>query len=165
MKDRRYILIILVFLMLGLGIYYKYDSYINRRISRELDIAVPNSINFKYVDSHGALGDGILFAKGSFNEKQGEDFMDQIEGQWNKIPLTQDIKTILYGNRNYSSDLGRRLGLPVVNEGYWILIDRHGGNIRESSGGEKILSRSSANYSFAVFDSKSNIFYYLEYDS
>lgn len=166
MKTYKYVLLILAFLAFGFIIYFKYETSINKRISKELDIEIPYDVEFKHTDSHGGFhGDGILFAKAQFSEKNADKIKSNIIKTWNKVPLTENIRTILYGNESYSSELGKRLGLPKIHNGYWIFIDRHGGNIREKNGGEKILSRPSANYSFAVFDIDNKILYYLEYDS
>lgn len=166
MKTYKYVLVVLVFLVFGFIIYFKYETSINRRISKELDIEIPYNVELKYTDSHGGFhGDGILFAKAQFNEKSLDKIKSNIANTWNKAPFTEDIKILLYGNRNYSSNLGERLGLPKTYNGYWVFIDRHGGNIRKKNGGEKVFSRASANYSFAVFDIDNKILYYLEYDS
>ncbi len=165
MKHKAYILIIIVFILIGGCLYYNYDTSINMRISRDLDMEMPYKVKFTYTDDHGWFGDGETLAKAKIDEKHINKIKNYVIKKWKKTPLPKNIKIALYGNRDYISTLARDLGMPIIDNGYWIFIDRHGGQIREFTNGDKIFTRASANYSFAIFDMDTNMFYYITYDS
>lgn len=165
MKLRHYILIIIIFILLGGRLYYNYQTSINMRISRDLEIEMPYRVKFSHINTQGWFGDGENLAKAKIEEKHIDKIKNHVTRKWRKTPLPKNIKIALYGNKDYISRLAQDLGMPIIKNGYWIFIDRHGGRIREFNNGDKIFTRSSANYSFAMFDMDTDMFYYITFDS
>lgn len=118
-------------------------------------------------DTHGGFhGDGsyYLILDCSHNT---ENALKIIEG-WNSLPLSENLNLLMFGGEKdgikYSHDLSEKAHMPEIENGYYCFRDRQP-QAEDSSDDSELLSRSSCNFSLAVYDSDTNIFYYFEYDT
>lgn len=138
------------------------DDFLQNRISESLGIdASRGTVVESYDDHSGFHVDGTLFAVLSFPD---DALQSQIAapGGWYALPMTEELHTLLYGTRTEEAAIGPYVGvtIPKVEEGYWILIDRH--SEREKS---EILDGGSFNYTAAVYDALHDCLIYVEYDT
>ena len=134
------------------------------------DISGINIDKLKLVDeydSHGGFqNDGISYRKYVANNY---DIMQDIEndGRWKAFPLSKTVEMILYGinfNGAYIVDESQNVLMPMVNDGYYLLIDRHS-EAKDNDQEEDIFERYSLNYSVFVYDSENNFLYICEQDT
>lgn len=144
-----------------------YSQSINKRISSDLKLSIPKDLKIEYEDTHGGFnGDGETLAKVKLEDKDAERILSEIKDNdnWRTLPLTKNIKLKIYGGERYISDLAQRLDMPEIDNGYWIFIDRFGGEIKYND--DKFLfARASANFTLGIYDVENNILYYCKYDS
>lgn len=165
MKNKRYVIILILAVLLLLSIYTINYNSISKRISRDLGINIPHSLKFKYTDSHGGfLGDGILLAKANLTEKQINRIIDKSKINWNKTPISIEKQLLIYGSVSDGTtivpDIDNDDIIPEIYNGYWIFKDR---TSKERKG--RFPDARIGNYSLGVIDSDFNIFYYLKFDS
>lgn len=151
-----------MFLLLGIGII-NYNS-INKKISRDLEINIPSSLEFEYEDTHGGFhGDGVTLAEANLQDKDISNIIDKSKTNWRKAPISLDKQLLIYGSSSDGStiipntDDGR---IPVIENGYWVFKDR---TTRETK--ERFPDARSGNYSVGVIDLDTNTFYYIKFDS
>ncbi|MBR2744034.1 MAG: hypothetical protein IKE01_01885 [Clostridia bacterium] len=130
-------------------------------ISSDLEIKIPLTAKISCVDSHGGFHmDGETKAEVYFNEKQAQKFVQKIKdnGYWNKLPMNETLQK--YINRPPEEEMS----IPIINKGYWYLIDRNNmaANKHES---DEIFDRVSRNYTVAIYDTDSNKLYYFREDT
>lgn len=140
-------------------------------IAKQINIKMPNVLNIEYMDDHGGFhGDGQKFAKIEFDKTNGQNILMQIENyeKWNKLPLTENLNLIMYGgskdNIEYTHKFAEKLGIPQIDNGYWLFTDRH----TESTYPEKdteLFERHSFNFTLAMYDGDNNTLYYFEFDT
>ena len=129
-------------------------------VAKELDLDVSGGRVISSSDTHGGFhGDGMTFIVLEFS---GDEVLAQIKEnpQWSPLPLDDTVSTVLYGKLNgaksvaplVSDGQGKAL-VPQIQEGYYLLLDRHTG-----AGGD-ILSRASFNFTVAVYDSDTGKLY------
>lgn len=148
MKNKKYIIIFILLVFLIVGFYAVNYNSIDRKISRDLEIYLPNKLNFEYEDSHHwFLGDGITLAESDLNEKQISLIIDKSDTDWGKSPIPTEIKEVIY---EPSRDMSE------VKNGYWIFKNR------TPEGRFEHITR---NYSLGVIDLDTNTFYYIKFDS
>lgn len=154
---------VLLFIVLIIVFAFSFTQPISKRISKSLGIKIPGNIHIEYEDTHGGFhGDGFLVAKIKFEEKKSEKILLQIKNNpnWKPLPLTKNTEIALY----QFSGLAEKVNMPKTDKGYWLLIDRFGGEIIGNNDTE-LLSRSAANFTVGIYDSENNILYYYELDT
>lgn len=168
MQYKRQIFLAIIFTSF-IVLFFRNNTKINRKISKDLEIKVPISLDFQYLDTHGGFhGDGIMFAKASLNDKNIERMIGKSKQKWTKTPMSENIELELYGGKRgeiyRESNLAKDMGMAKIKEGYWIFLDRSKGN-RTFTNGENLFPRISANYSLGIIDIIENKFYYIKFDS
>lgn len=168
MKYKNHIIVIITLVLIGV-FFFRNNTRINRKISKDLGIKVPNTLSFQYEDTHGGFhGDGITLAKANLKNRDVEIIIKKSKSVWMKTPISDKVELELYGGTkgemNRESDLAKSLEMPKIEDGYWIFLDRFGGK-KVFNKGENLFPRASGNYSLGVIDSKENIFYYIKFDS
>ena len=154
---------VLLFIVIIIVFAFSFTQPISKRISKSLGIKIPGNIHIEYEDTHGGFhGDGFLVAKIKFEEKKSEKILLQIKNNpnWKPLPLTKNTEIALY----QFSGLAEKVNMPKTDKGYWLLIDRFGGEIIGNNDTE-LLSRSAANFTAGIYDSENNILYYYELDT
>lgn len=118
-------------------------------------------------NTHGGFhGDGsyYLILDCSNNTEKALKIVDD----WNSLPLSENLELIMFGGEkdgiNYGYDLSEEAHMPEIENGYYCFRDRHS-QAEDSSDDSELLSRSSFNFSLAVYDSDTNRFYYFEFDT
>ena len=139
------------------------DDYWQRHISESLRINASEGIVVESYDDHsGFQGDGTSYAVLSFEDEKMEQGI-VAPGGWHQLPLTENLETLIYGTRTETSATGPFIGItmPRVDNGYWYFYDRQG----ETEADSLVLTRSSYNYTFALYDTENDLLYYCEYDT
>ncbi len=125
----------------------------------------------EYEDSHGGFhGDGETFAVVTFSEEGAWELETclgyELPG-WEKLPLTGDAHQVLYGGNSWRPLIHDDSGEPLVPElsnGWFFFLDRQV-DYEEDYVKESIFSRSSFNFTLAVYDADSNTLYYFRLDT
>lgn len=139
------------------------DDFLQSRISESLGIDVSKGAVVQSYDDHsGFHGDGTTYAVLSFKDDALEQAISA-PGGWHKLPLTENLQTLIYGTRTDTSVHGPFIGItvPKVENGYWCFYDRQG----ETADDGGVLSRGSYNYTIAMYDADADRLYYCEYDT
>lgn len=118
-------------------------------------------------DTHGGfLGDGsyYLILDCSNNKETALEIVDI----WNNIPLSENLDLIMFGGKkdgiSYKYELSEEAHIPKIENGYYHFRDRHS-KATDSSDDSELFRRASFNFSLAMYDSDTNIFYYFEFDT
>lgn len=118
-------------------------------------------------DSHGGFhgdGDSLIVLDCSGNSDKAV----QIVSDWNALPLSENLQLIMYGGEkdgvNYAYNLAEEAGIPVVTNGCYRFCDRHSQSSNSTDDSE-LLSRSSFNFSLAIYDADTDTLYYYEFDT
>lgn len=160
------LLLLIIFSLVGCG---KKD--IQSDISDSIGIDVSKGTVLTDSDSHGGFhGDGMMFQQILFEDS---DLSDEIKdnGNWNPMPLSENIEALVYGIEEGTSSIGPFLTdesgdpiIPDIQNGYYYFYDRHSES-KEPLSDEDVLSRASFNFTLAVYDSDDHILYYVEFDT
>lgn len=115
-------------------------------------------------DSHGGFhGDGTYFL--ILDCSKNKELSMKLVKDWKVLPLTENLHTILYGNDTYGALLLEEEGsIPVISNGYYYFYDRHSESI-DFSDDTELLHRYSYNFTLAIYDSDTDIMYYVEFDT
>ena len=139
------------------------DDYWQRHISESLRIDASEGVVVESYDDHGGFqGDGTSYAVLSFADEKLEQGI-AAPGGWHQLPLTENLETLIYGTRTETAATGPFIGItmPRVENGYWYFYDQQG----ETEDDSLVLTRSSYNYTFALYDTENDLLYYCEYDT
>ena len=114
-------------------------------------------------DSHGGFqGDGISYFK--YDVKEDNILADiEKDGRYHKFPLEKAALEMLYDNP-YIVDENQKALMPEVNNGYYLIIDRHS-DAHEGQDNMEIFERYSLNYTIVVYDSDNQYLYICEQDT
>lgn len=158
MKKKKYFIRSMIVILLLLSIYIINYNSINKKISRDLGVHIPSSLKIEYKDSHGGfLGDGMTLAKANLNDKQIKQLLDKSETKWTKEPMPLEIRQIVSVRYNEKlNDKGDYKEISDINNKYWVFKNRTP---------QGRLSHITRNYSVAIIDIDTNIFYYVKFDS
>lgn len=137
-------------------------------IGRKLDLDLSRAALEEYRDTHGGfLGDGETFARIRLPEDAaGEAVSRMLHGGpwWKALPLTGELNRVLYGTGMepplFRSETGGPM-LPEVTKGWYFFYDEQG----TPYGEESLFSRSSFNFTLAVYDKETGILYYFVLDT
>lgn len=118
-------------------------------------------------DTHGGfLGDGeyYLILDCSENIEQAEELIKD----WKPLPLTENLQLAMYGGEkngvHYGYNFAEEAHWPEISNGVYKFVDRHD-EAFDKSDDTNLLNRYSFNFSIAVYDLDTNIFYYFEQDT
>ena len=129
--------------------------------SSQIEIQIPFFAKIEEKDTHGGFhGDGEAFAKIYFSKEQATEFVNKVKqnSNWKELPIPEELKDSL------PEPIDNGMKIPFVENGYWFCIDRHS-EANDRHNYNEMLSRSSLNYSIAVFDNDSNILYFYALDT
>ena len=135
------------------------DFSILRRVGRMLDLDLGRAELIRYRDTHGGFhGDGETFAVITLPEeiaRGAESMMSYGQPWWHPLPLTEELRQVLWGDSPLCADI------PIVTKGWYFFYDAQGDPYLE----ESLFSRSSFNFTLAVYDSESHTLYYFQLDT
>lgn len=134
------------------------------RISEEVGLDVTAGEILSYEDSHGGFhGDGetvVQIAVSGLTLPK--------DSHWHSLPLTPNVYAAVYGAPLYGFDSMGPLfpegSVPEVKNGFWYFCDRHT-DASDTADDRDLHSRSSWNFTVAVYDGDSGTLYYLELDT
>ena len=118
-------------------------------------------------DTHGGFrgdGDYYLILDCSGNVEAALNIIED----WKPLPLSENLELLLYGGVkdgvSYGYNLCEKAHIPIIQNGYYRFEDRNSEaeNVEDDS---ELLSRGSFNFSLALYDSDTNLFYYFEFDT
>ena len=92
----------------------------------------------------------------------GKNPIEQIKNNsdWKQLPL-DEVAEFLAHDLKIQLDNGEASLMPDVENGYYIVIDRHS----QKNENDDILGRASYNFTIAIYDTDANILYYCEFDT
>lgn len=115
-------------------------------------------------DTHAWMGDGRYYL--TLDCSNNVDKANEVVKDWQKLPFTEDIKLIMYGDVQHGSFYERKdsnTKFPEIENGSYMVVNRHNGGEAEQV--DDLPYMSSNNFTIAVYDSDTNKMYYFEYDS
>ena len=140
-------------------------------ISNTLEVDVSDGVVIYQYDDHGGfLGDGEMLVKLSFSDT---DCLNRIKesSDWKPLPLTKNLEAFVYGaviyGCNYEPcihDEDYNPVVPKIENGYYCFVDRHSQS-KDKKDDSALLNRYSINCSLAIYDTDTNLLYYLELDT
>lgn len=141
-------------------------------ISKVLGIDLSNGKILQNTDSHGGFhGDGTTYVEISFDENNSKTVIEKLENnkEWNKLPLTDNLNTAVYGNESentgsYVTNSDGKQLFPVVENGYYFFLDRHDDS-NDPKDDTNLLNRHSFNFTIAIYDTDKHILHYCEFDT
>ena len=127
-------------------------------VSNECGITL-NNATIKYSnDTHGGFHyDGckqvIILCDSDFD-------IEEISSNehWHELPLSDNINKFLY--QPYSE----QVNIPIIENGYFYFKDRFE-DTRITYNDNKLFDRQAFNFTVAIYDSDSNVLYYVKFDS
>jgi hypothetical protein len=151
------------------------DASVKRRISNTVADVSNGSVE-KYINTHGGfLGDGETYIKISFDNKK---CLNSITNNrlWKPFPLTQDIKTALWGREYTVGDTEISEGplisneegivIPAIKNGYYCFIDRTEGKNELKRTADRFINVGySYNFTISIYDTDTDSLYYYELDT
>ena len=96
-------------------------------------------------------------------------FLEDIQGSayWHPLPLSENLSAAVYGWQTETEGFGPLFPedmIPSVENGCWFFLDRHP-EATDPADDTDLHSRSSWNFTAAIFDADTGILYYLELDT
>lgn len=140
------------------------------QISKELGVDCSSGkIEFSK-DTHGGFhGDGTTFVVLEFSDDEFENTLKELQ-IWSPLPLSENIITLIYGAKTDHSLNGPYIGedgaalFPKIENGYYFYYDRQSDS-KDSADDADVLTRSSFNFTIAVYDSDTNKLYFGKLDT
>ena len=119
------------------------------------------------LDTHGGFqgeGSHYLILDCSHNKAKAL----EIVKDWNKLPLSENLNYIMYGEvkdgLTYGYELAKEAHIPKIENGYYIFKDRHPES-NDSKDDTELLDRYSYNFLIAIYDCDTNRMYYFKFDT
>lgn len=114
-------------------------------------------------DSHGGFhGDGETYMVLQFRDET--QFSVPESPFWHALPLTENLRSVLYGNNIMLTDDAGNPRVPEIENGFYFFCDRHSEST-DPTDDAGLFSRSSLNFTLAVYDSDTCTLYYYEQDT
>ena len=132
------------------------------------NLDVTNGEILYFNDTHGGfLGDGECYAEVKFLNNSVSDI---IKSEWQKLPLTNNLNTVIYGGE-VETEFGPGTVLsfvddkiPKVKNGYYYFEDRHSDSTNKKDDTD-ILGRYSYNFTVAIYDLDTHTLYFYALDT
>ena len=157
------LLLCLLCLMQGCG-----DRETKKEISDALGMDVSGGEIMDVWDTHGGFhGDG--FSVVTLQDPEGQICTGILSAEgWRKLPLSENVTTLLYGMTGEGLHEGRTSGsalpIPETENGLWFFLDRHS-HCTDPYDDGALFTRASINCTVAVYDMDTGTLYYMEYDT
>lgn len=133
-----------------------------REVAKFCGMDTANAVTLEGMDSHGGFqGDGTSYLKLHFSQPP------EFGEGWKALPMSENVTTLCYGIENEYGHFGPYIDaglIPEVEHGYYLFYDRHSesDDPYDDSG---VLKRPSFNFTVAVYDTDTNILYYVKEDT
>lgn len=118
-------------------------------------------------DTHGGFhGDGLYYLHlDCFKERERA---LELVSDWTALPLTDSLSLGLYGGEKdgiaYGFNFAAQANIPAVKNGYYLFTDRHPQST-DPADDTALFDRGSYNFSLGIYDSDTDMFYYMELDT
>lgn len=112
-------------------------------------------------------GDGIDFYVYEF--KNSDEILKQVEEnkEWKNLPLRENINSVVYGGNGYSpfvtDDDGHKL-IPPIKNGYYYFYNTSE-DAKDKTDDTYLKNAFSYNFIIAIFDTDTNMLYYVKLDT
>lgn len=146
---------------------------LQKQILEEIGVDVTHAEILSEMDTHGGMhGDGVSCVVLQVDEP----VRDAIKAEgWNPMPLDQTTEILLYGVTKETPDGPCTYGpylsgedhqplVPQIQDGYYLLLDRHSAAKPDQDPAE-ILQRGSQNLTVALYDDATGILYVCKLDT
>ena len=161
--------LLLLFTMTGCGVEKK--NSVLSDISKEIGVDVVAGEVISESDTHGGFhGDGDTVIVLQIDDTSFSNLIKENE-EWNAMPLTENLTALVYGLHTETSSIGPMIHpgdnisvVPEIENGYYYFRDRHYQS-KDPKDDTDVLSRASYNFTIAIYDTDTNILYYLELDT
>ena len=142
------------------------DYYIDQT-TKYFGFAKKDFLVVEELDTHGGFqgeGSHYLILDCSHNKAKAL----EIVKDWNKLPLSENLNYIMYGEvkdgLTYGYELAKEAHIPKIENGYYIFKDRHPES-NDSKDDTELLDRYSYNFLIAIYDCDTNRMYYFKFDT
>ena len=117
------------------------------------------------MDHHGGLhGDWYYYLILDCSDHT-ETALKNVEG-WKKLPLSENLDMIMYSREkddiHYMYNLSEEAHMPEIENGYYYFMDQDSES-EELYDDSELLNHYVFNFTLAVYDSDTDIFYYFEF--
>ena len=150
-----FIVAALVFLLSGCS---------SNNILKKIEINNASCEVIEQKDTHGGfLSDGDYFAMIKCFDLSTNDLSDN----WKKLPLSDELNIVKQMEQCDDKDcktFTEKYNIPDITNGYYLFIDRYEG-AKNKYDCTEVNSRSSYNFSLAMYDIDNSIIYYYELDT
>ncbi len=153
------LLIIVLFTLVACGSKTAQDT-----VSKELGLSVSGGKEVSNINTYsGSEGHSCIAI--SFED---ETVLEEIKGnsKWKEFPFDETMQALVYGLEDETGEIGAFLSdgqgnllVPEIQNGYYILIDRH------SDTKTNILERGSFNFTVGLYDTDSSTLYCCKLDT
>lgn len=139
-----------------------------RAMKRTLGMNVAKGKLVTDTDTHGGFhGDGVTYQVRQFDED-----MEIPAGEgWHPLPLSQNVKALLYGYTEGNCTIGPFIGggegdpfLPMIENGSYFFFDRHSES-DDPYDDSDLFHRHSFNLTVALYDADTHRLHYVELDT
>lgn len=165
---KRIVLMVATLLVIAFSLVACSSQEPQKVISNELGIDVSDGNEISSSDTHGGFNrDGTTYIALEFTDNK---VLEQIrkDTRWKSFPLDSTVRTLIYGTADETSSIGPYVSdsegkalIPDIQNGYYLLIDRHA----EADKNEDILLRGSFNFTLGIYDSNTNTLYFCKLDT
>jgi hypothetical protein len=139
-------------------------------IAEDLGVTLPEDVEVMMIDNKGFNGDGELLFTVLIGEENNDAFIKEINtlNTWQIYPLSDNLNLVMYGgtlgNTTYSYEFATELGIPKIENGYWIFKDRNNETV-DFKDDSKLFTRPSFNFTLAMYDADNYVLYYFREDT
>ena len=139
-------------------------------ITEDLGVTLPEDVEVMMIDNKGFNGDGELLFTVLIGEENNDAFIKEINAlsTWQTYPLSETIDLLMYGGRKgnttYSYEYATELGIPKIENGYWLFKNRRQ-DVSDWADDTGLLEEPSFNFTLAMYDADNYVLYYFREDT
>lgn len=143
-------------------------------ISKTLGMDLSRGMVVSSKDTHGGFhGDGNTYVEISFDDDSGTALANTMSdnGDWRAFPLSNNLQAVVYGRVDGAMQYGPYITddkgmsiIPRIEHGYYYFYDRHSES-KNPKDDKELLSRSSLNFTIALYDTDNDKLYYDKLDT
>lgn len=164
-KNKKWIIGIILIILEFITYFLVHFSEIRtpkNTIKENLHLNIYDSVTIKEISNKGFFGDGYNYIKIDCSSNSSK-ILEQIMN-WKTLPLTENLNLIMYGGDNYHYNLSDEISLPKIEKGYYYFVNNHDKAISRFEDSD-LFDLGSFNFTVAIYDCKTNVLYYYEYDT
>ncbi len=136
-------------------------------LQREFNINPKNLTVIDKGDTHGGFNGDVTYHIAVDCSKKKEEIKKTVS-EWSELPLSENLQLIMYGGEKdgmtYGYNLAGENNIPLIKNGYYCFLDRHSEAVDKYSDND-LFDRYSYNFSLAIYDTDTDILYYIRFDT